>query len=276
MTRINLTVDGARSPTTSNPACCSCSTSARSSARPAPSSGATPATAAPARSTSTARSVKSCNVLAVQADGREVTTIEGLATNGDPAPGAGGVPRVPRPAVRLLHAGDDHAEHRPAERQPAPVRGRRSATGSRATCAAAPATTTSCGPCSTPPAATEGAPHDRHPGAPGARDRPRPAPQGGPAADHRADPLDRQHHPARDAAPGHGAQPVRAREDHQHRHQRRQGRAQRGGRAHRRRPRRHPGRQHQRLADHPRPGGPDPPADAQRPGRLRRRDRRRA
>ena len=27
-------------------------------------------------------SVKSCNVLAVQADGREVTTIEGLATNG--------------------------------------------------------------------------------------------------------------------------------------------------------------------------------------------------
>lgn len=28
------------------------------------------------------KSVKSCNVLAVQADGREVTTIEGLATNG--------------------------------------------------------------------------------------------------------------------------------------------------------------------------------------------------
>ena len=28
------------------------------------------------------RSVKSCNVLAVQADGAEVTTIEGLATNG--------------------------------------------------------------------------------------------------------------------------------------------------------------------------------------------------
>jgi carbon-monoxide dehydrogenase small subunit len=28
------------------------------------------------------RSVKSCSVLAVQADGREVTTIEGLATNG--------------------------------------------------------------------------------------------------------------------------------------------------------------------------------------------------
>jgi carbon-monoxide dehydrogenase small subunit len=29
------------------------------------------------------RSVKACNLLAVQADGREVTTIEGLASNGD-------------------------------------------------------------------------------------------------------------------------------------------------------------------------------------------------
>jgi aerobic carbon-monoxide dehydrogenase small subunit len=29
------------------------------------------------------RSVKACNVLAVQADGREVSTIEGLASNGD-------------------------------------------------------------------------------------------------------------------------------------------------------------------------------------------------
>ena len=29
------------------------------------------------------RSVKSCTVLAVQADGREVTTIEGIASNGD-------------------------------------------------------------------------------------------------------------------------------------------------------------------------------------------------
>ena len=55
------------------------------------------------------RSVKSCNVLAVQADGHEVTTIEGLADGRRAAPDAGGVPRVPRPPVRLLHAGDDHA-----------------------------------------------------------------------------------------------------------------------------------------------------------------------
>src|SRR5262245_52738488 len=40
------------------------------------------------------------------------------------APGAGGVPRVPRPAVRLLHSRDDHAVGRPAERQPPPDRGR--------------------------------------------------------------------------------------------------------------------------------------------------------
>ena len=39
----------------------------------------------------------------------EVTTIEGLAQRRRAASGAGGVPRVPRPPVRLLHAGDDHA-----------------------------------------------------------------------------------------------------------------------------------------------------------------------
>ena len=50
-------------------------------------------------------SVKSCTVLGVQADGFDVTTIEGLADNGDAPPDPAGVPRAPRPAVRLLHAG---------------------------------------------------------------------------------------------------------------------------------------------------------------------------
>ena len=45
-------------------------------------SAATPASAAPASSMSTASAVKSCTMLAVQADGATVTTIEGLA-NGD-------------------------------------------------------------------------------------------------------------------------------------------------------------------------------------------------
>ena len=50
--------------------------------------------------------VKSCTVLAVQADGASVTTLEGLADGGRrAASGAGRVPRRARAAVRLLHAG---------------------------------------------------------------------------------------------------------------------------------------------------------------------------
>ena len=48
--------------------------------------------------------VKSCTIFAVQADGRSVTTVEGLATRRGAAPGAGGVPPGARAAVRLLHA----------------------------------------------------------------------------------------------------------------------------------------------------------------------------
>ena len=44
---------------------------------------------------------------------------------------------------------------------------------------------------------------------------------------------------------------------------------------HRQGPRGQPGRQHQRLADHARPGHAHPPAGRRRPRRLRRRDRRR-
>ena len=40
------------------------------------------------------------------------------------APDAAGLPREPRAPVRLLHPGHDHAEHRPAEGQPEPRRGR--------------------------------------------------------------------------------------------------------------------------------------------------------
>ena len=48
--------------------------------------------------------VKSCTVLAVQADGAEVKTIEGMADGDDAASAAGGLLERPRPAVRLLHA----------------------------------------------------------------------------------------------------------------------------------------------------------------------------
>ena len=50
------------------------------------------------------------------------------------------------------------------------------------------------------------------------RDRQPPQAQGGPAPDHRSHPLDRQHQAAGHAAPRHGAQPVRPRHDHRHRH----------------------------------------------------------
>ena len=172
------------------------------------------------------RSVKSCNVLAVQADGQEVTTDRGPRPGRRAAPDAGGLPRVPRPPVRLLHPGHDHAVDRPAQRQPEADRGGDPRAVSRATCAGAPATTTSSAPCRPPRARSPGrrsrgervmtVTEDRPP--PRSRDRPRPAPQGGPAADHRPHPLDRQHPAHRDAAHRDGAQPVRPREDHQHRH----------------------------------------------------------
>ena len=50
------------------------------------------------------RSVKSCNVLAVQADGAGGHHGRGARPGRRAAPHAGGLPRVPRPPVRLLHA----------------------------------------------------------------------------------------------------------------------------------------------------------------------------
>ena len=52
--------------------------------------------------------VKSCSVFAVQADGRAVTTIEGLADGRLPPPGPAGVLERARTAVRLLHPGFHH------------------------------------------------------------------------------------------------------------------------------------------------------------------------
>ena len=62
------------------------------------------------------RSAKSCTIFAVQADGSEVTTIEGLATGRPAASAAGRLLGGARPAVRLLHAGHDHGGGQPARR----------------------------------------------------------------------------------------------------------------------------------------------------------------
>ncbi len=60
------------------------------------------------------QAVKSCTVLAVQADGAEITTIEGLASGRRAASAAGGLLGAARPAMRLLHARDDHDRRRAA------------------------------------------------------------------------------------------------------------------------------------------------------------------
>ena len=64
---------------TSSPARCSSTSSARPSGSPAPTSDATRRRAAACTVLLDGESVKSCTMLAAQADGREVTTIEAMA-----------------------------------------------------------------------------------------------------------------------------------------------------------------------------------------------------
>ena len=75
-------------------------------------------------------SAKSCTMLAVQADGREVKTIEGMARRRPPSAPAG-VLGPARPAVRVLHAGHDHAGGLAARAERRTRPRRRSARGSR-------------------------------------------------------------------------------------------------------------------------------------------------
>ena len=187
------------------------------------------------------RSVKSCNVLAVQADGSEVTTVEGLAQDGQLHPVQEAfrechglqcgfcTPGMIMQSVDLLNENPNPTEEEV----------RLGLEGNLCRCTgyhnivksvlhAAGGSSRGGGDGMT---ATQERPADR------ARDRQGPPAQGGPAPHHRPHPLDRQHHPARDAAPRDGAQPVRAREDHRHRHCGRQGRDQRRRRPHRQRPR---------------------------------------
>ena len=62
------------------------------------------------------RRINACLTLAVMQQGKEITTIEGLARRRRAAPAAGGVHRARRLPVRLLHAGPDHVGGRPARR----------------------------------------------------------------------------------------------------------------------------------------------------------------
>ena len=91
-------------------------------------------------------------MLAAQAQGATVADHRGARRRRrHDAPDAGGVQGMPRPAMRLLHAGHGDERDRPrAAASEAPTR-RRSARSSKATCAAAPATTTSSRRCSRAP-----------------------------------------------------------------------------------------------------------------------------
>ncbi len=64
--------------------------------------------------------VKSCTVLAVQADGAAVTTIEGIGHEDALHPLQQAFWDEPRAAVRLLHAGDDHGGGGPVVRNADP------------------------------------------------------------------------------------------------------------------------------------------------------------
>ena len=92
--------------------------------------------------------VKSCTLLAVQADGSEITTVEGLASNGELHPIQEGFWEMHGLQCGFCTPGFLMASLQLLERNPIPAK-RRSATNSRATTAAAPATTISSGPSAT-------------------------------------------------------------------------------------------------------------------------------
>ena len=89
------------------------------------------------------QAVKSCTMFAVQADGIEHHDDRRACGERQSASGAGRFLGMPRLAMRLLHAGNDHdfdADHRS---QSASHRAKRFDTGSKEICVAAPAISTS-------------------------------------------------------------------------------------------------------------------------------------
>ncbi len=88
-------------------------------------------------------SVKSCTLLAVQAEGAKVHDHRGRGQRRQLHPMQEAFREQSRAAMRLLHARHGDERGRPGQEQPEPERAARSANGSKAISAAAPATTTS-------------------------------------------------------------------------------------------------------------------------------------
>ena len=70
------------------------------------------------------RPVNSCSYLALQANGREITTVEGLSNGGELASAAARLPQRRWRAVRVLHARDADQRNGAATREPESHRGR--------------------------------------------------------------------------------------------------------------------------------------------------------
>ena len=111
-----------RARTTSSRGCCSSTTCARCCGLRATNVGCDTTSCGACTVLLDGESVKSCTVLAVQADGQEVSDrSKGWPTRRQAAPGAGGVPRRARAAVRLLHAGHGDGRRRAAGENPHPT-----------------------------------------------------------------------------------------------------------------------------------------------------------
>ena len=93
--------------------------------------------------------VRACLMLAVQAEGSKVVTVEGLSLDEGLTPLQASLPQAPRIAMRVLHARHDHHRARAAERRARTATPTACARCSPAISAAAPATSRSSKPCLT-------------------------------------------------------------------------------------------------------------------------------
>ena len=145
-----------RSPARSRPGCCWCTSCATTSASPARTGAATRQQLRHLRGVAGRRAGQVLH--RAGGDGRRPRGPHrrGPGAGRRARPGAAGLHGVPRPAVRVLHAGHDDDRPRAARPQPRPDRARDPRGDLRARSAGAPATRPSCARSSGPPAEQAG------------------------------------------------------------------------------------------------------------------------